>query len=176
MPREEGSKTGGKSQPGEVRGHAGGGVGVGALTLFNILRAAGESGVYRIFPISRGLTEFHTIFVSGLDSSVCIRPLQKGAAGTEDRGGLVRNERTTGQQTECPLSVCWSPVSLGYFCCLLTFLSLVCALCSFCPDSVSFFSFYAASLSLLGLFWKTVECIFFINEFFIKAAVLLAGK
>lgn len=63
------------------------GVGVGgggALTLFNILRAAGESGVYRIFPISRGLTEFHTIFVSGLDSSVCIRPLQKGAAGKKD--------------------------------------------------------------------------------------------
>lgn len=53
-----------------------------SLTLFNILRTAGESGVYRIFPISRGLTEFHTIFVTGLDSRVCIRELQKGAIGT----------------------------------------------------------------------------------------------
>lgn len=52
-----------------------------SLTLFNILRTAGESGVYRIFPISRGLTEFHTIFVTGLDSRVCIRELQKGATG-----------------------------------------------------------------------------------------------
>lgn len=50
-----------------------------SLTLFNILRMAGESGVYRIFPIRRGLTEFHTIFVTGLDSRVCIRELQKGA-------------------------------------------------------------------------------------------------
>ena len=55
-------------------------LGVGALTLFNILRTAGESGVYRIFPISRGFTEFHTIFVSGLDSSVSIRSLQKAAS------------------------------------------------------------------------------------------------
>lgn len=53
----------------------------GAITFFNILRTAGESGVYRIFPISRGLTEFHTIFVTGLDSRVCIRELQKGAEG-----------------------------------------------------------------------------------------------
>lgn len=107
MPREEGSKTGGKSHPSEVRGRAGGWVvwwGWALLTLFNILRAAGESGVYRIFPISRGLTEFHTIFVSGLDSSVCIRPLQKGAAGTEDTRGLVTKDRTTGP--ECPLPVC----------------------------------------------------------------------
>lgn len=51
------------------------------LTLFNILRTAGESGAYRIFPIRRGLTEFHTILVTGLDSRVCIRALQKGAEG-----------------------------------------------------------------------------------------------
>lgn len=57
------------------------GLGVVSLTLFNILRTAGESGVYRIFPISRGLTEFHTIFVTGLDSRVCIRSLQNGAIG-----------------------------------------------------------------------------------------------
>lgn len=55
-----------------------------SLTLFNILWTAGESGVYRIFPISRGLTEFHTIFVTGLDSRVCIRSLQKGASMTND--------------------------------------------------------------------------------------------
>lgn len=55
----------------------------GVFTLFNILRTAGESGVYRIFPISRGLTEFHTIFVTGLDSRLCIKELQKGAEGWE---------------------------------------------------------------------------------------------
>lgn len=60
---------------------------VAPLTLFNILRTAGESGAYRIFPIRRGLTEFHTIFVTGLDSRVCIRALQKGA---EDRASEER--------------------------------------------------------------------------------------
>lgn len=62
-----------------------------ALTLFNILWTAGELGVYRIFPISRGLTEFHTIFVTGLDSRVCIRSLQNGASMTNDTGRLVQN-------------------------------------------------------------------------------------
>lgn len=60
-------------------GRGGSGQEVVSLTLFNILWTAGESGVYKIFPISRGLTEFHTIFVMGLDSMVCIKSLQDGA-------------------------------------------------------------------------------------------------
>lgn len=63
-----------------------------SLTLFNILRTAGESGVYRIFPISRGLTEFHTIFVTGLDSRVRIRSLQKGAS-KEERSVNEKSQR-----------------------------------------------------------------------------------
>lgn len=65
-----------------------------SLTLFNIFRTAGESGVYRIFPISRGLTEFHTIFVTGFDSSVCIRLLQKAAANVNDDDDSIHLRRT----------------------------------------------------------------------------------
>lgn len=71
-----------------------------SLTLFNILWTAGESGVYRIFPISRGLTEFHTIFVTGLDSRVCIRSLQKGASMTNDTRRLEKNPESNGQETK----------------------------------------------------------------------------
>lgn len=74
-----------------------------SLTLFNILWTAGELGVYRIFPISRGLTEFHTIFVTGLDSRVCIRSLQNGASMTNDTGRLVQNLKSKGQETKCVL-------------------------------------------------------------------------
>lgn len=73
-----------------MRGRAGGGL---SLTLFNILRTAGESGVYRIFPINRGLTEFHTIFVTGLDSRVCIRALQKGAKGRMAKAESTEEEK-----------------------------------------------------------------------------------
>jgi len=51
------------------------------LTLFIIFLTAGESGVYRIFPITRGFTEFHTILVIGFDSRFCINALQNGAVG-----------------------------------------------------------------------------------------------
>lgn len=76
-----------------MRGRAGGGP---ALTLFNILRTAGESGAYRIFPISRGLTEFHTILVTGLDSRVCIRALQNGAEG----GGISQDRELNREEGE----------------------------------------------------------------------------
>ncbi|KAG7229041.1 hypothetical protein INR49_013160, partial [Caranx melampygus] len=73
---KEAGREGEREREREVRGR---GWRWSPLTLFNILWTAGESGVYRIFPISRGLTEFHTIFVTGLDSRVCMRALQKGA-------------------------------------------------------------------------------------------------
>jgi len=45
-----------------------------------ICLTAGESGAYRILPIRKGLTELHTILVTGLDSISFMRSLQNGAA------------------------------------------------------------------------------------------------
>lgn len=53
------------------------------LTFFSILRAAGESGVKRIFPINRGFAALHAILVRGLDSRLWINALQKVAARKE---------------------------------------------------------------------------------------------
>lgn len=53
------------------------------LTFFSILRAAGESGVKRIFPISRGFAALQAILDRGLDSRLWINALQKVAARRE---------------------------------------------------------------------------------------------
>lgn len=64
------------------------------ITLFIIFLTAGESGVKRIFPITRGFTEFHMIFVTGFDSRFCISALQKGAVVQRE------SERETEQEKE----------------------------------------------------------------------------
>ena len=53
------------------------------LTFFRIPRAAGQSGVKRIFPISSGFAALQAILVRGLDSRLWISALQKVATGTE---------------------------------------------------------------------------------------------
>lgn len=53
------------------------------LTFFSILRIAGESGVKRIFPISKGFAALQAILVRGFDSRLWINALQKVAARRE---------------------------------------------------------------------------------------------
>lgn len=53
------------------------------LTFCSILRAAGESGVKRIFPISKGFAALQAILVRGFDSRLWINALQKVAARRE---------------------------------------------------------------------------------------------
>lgn len=48
-----------------------------------ILRVAGVSGVYKIFPMSRGFSALQIIREIGLDSKFLIMLLQYGAEGTE---------------------------------------------------------------------------------------------
>jgi hypothetical protein len=50
-------------------------------TFFRTLCTAGESGVKRIFPISKGFAAIHAILVRGFDSRLWINALQKGAVG-----------------------------------------------------------------------------------------------
>lgn len=53
------------------------------LTFFRILRVAGESGVKRIFPISKGFAALQAILVRGFDSRRWINALQKVAVKRE---------------------------------------------------------------------------------------------
>ena len=53
------------------------------LTFFSILRVAGESGVKRIFPISKGFAALQAILVRGFDSRLWINALQKVAVRRE---------------------------------------------------------------------------------------------
>ena len=53
------------------------------LTFFRILRVAGESGVKRIFPISKGFAALQAILVRGFDSRLWINALQKVAVRRE---------------------------------------------------------------------------------------------
>lgn len=53
------------------------------LTFCRILRAAGESGVKRIFPINKGFAALQAILVRGFDSRLWINALQKVAARRE---------------------------------------------------------------------------------------------
>ena len=54
-----------------------------------IFWVAGVCGVYRIFPISRGLTACHIILDMGLESMLLIRLLQKGAGAQVHDGKIV---------------------------------------------------------------------------------------
>lgn len=53
------------------------------LTFCSILRTAGESGVKRIFPITKGFAALQAILVRGFDSRLWISALQKVAARRE---------------------------------------------------------------------------------------------